>query len=65
MRLLKISRTLIVRHFLSLLSVGCALFERLPTATKSHALRADAATRHLISTHVKIFESRICVMLNA
>ena len=27
--------------FLLLLSVGCALFECLPTATKSHALRAD------------------------
>ena len=31
--------------FLLLLSVGCALFECLPTATKSHALRAEMPLR--------------------
>ena len=31
--------------FLLLLTVGCALFECLPTVMKNHALRADAAAR--------------------
>ena len=35
------SRALIGRRLMLLLSVGCALFECLPTVTESHALRAD------------------------